>query len=126
MAKPQINRQEDEVLTLKARPPESPKDFTRPLSQGDNGADVRALQSALNARARARRYPSGAVDGALGAGTWRAWRDIGYALGMRAQTLDADAIPVAALQLVAEPKGRNAFQLERAGVRAPHLATRSI
>jgi lysozyme len=126
MANPEISRQEDEVLTLKARTLESQKVFTRPLSLGDKGNDVVALQRALNERARARRHPAVAVDGVLGAGTWRAWRDLGYALGLRARTLDADAIPVAALTLVAEPKGRNARQLERARVRAPHLATRSI
>jgi lysozyme len=113
------------VPTLTPSPPATPTG-ARPLSRGDEGADVRALQRALNDRAAPRRYPAVAVDGRLGPGTWRAWIDIGYALGLRPETLDADAIPVGGQRLVAAPEARSPEQVARARVRAGHLASRSI
>jgi GH25 family lysozyme M1 (1,4-beta-N-acetylmuramidase) len=126
MSQSREQSQEDGVATLETKAPKTREVFHRPLTQGDKGDDVRALQHALNARARARRHPGVAPDGVLGGATWRAWEDLGYSLGLRADTLDADAIPVGAQQLIAHPKARNAHQLERARMRAPHLAQRTI
>jgi hypothetical protein len=98
----------------------------RPLSRGDRGADVRALQRALDQRAAPRRYPAIVVDGELGEDTRRAWVDLGCALGLRPQTLDGEQIPIGGQRLVASPEKRSAAQIGGARDRADHLASRSI
>ena len=52
--------------------------------------------------------------------------DLGYALGFVPETLEADAIPIGAQRLLAQPQTRSPAQLERARARSAGLTTRSI
>ena len=96
------------------------------LGIGSSGRDVEELQEALALRARPRGYPQLVADGELGPATFRAYQDLGWALGLRLDTLRRPEIAKGALELVLEPRMRNAAQLERARLRAPKLARRTI
>lgn len=97
-----------------------------PLGHGDSGADVKALQKALNRRAEARFYPPLAADGEFGPATRRAFEALGWALGFTQETLSAQKVSVTAQALIANPDDRDAKQLQRARERAPKLHERTI
>lgn len=93
----------------------------RELGLGMKGADVKALQKALNARAASRHHPSVSEDGVAGPNTIYAFRSLGWALGLVAETLQAPAITIGAQRVVIDPESRTVEQLKRAKGRAPSL-----
>lgn len=82
-----------------------------------SGADVKALQAALNKRAKARNLETIDVDGEYGRETRELYRRVGYLLGFLDSTLDKGAT-VAAQRLIRDPSKRNKAQLARARKRA--------
>jgi lysozyme len=98
----------------------------RALKVGDSGADVSALQRALNRLAETRFYPPLAPDGEVGPATMRAFQALGWALGFTEQTLNGPTIPIRAQQLIRKPEERSPQDLARARRRAPGLHLRTI
>jgi GH25 family lysozyme M1 (1,4-beta-N-acetylmuramidase) len=98
----------------------------RVLKLGDRGAEVRALQTALNDRAQTRFYPPLIVDGALGPATMHAFEALGWALGLDEQALASGQISLAAQRVLKDPATRSADELARAQARAPKLHERTI
>lgn len=93
----------------------------RELGIGSRGADVKALQTALNQRAATRHHPPVNVDSVLGPHTLFAFRSLGWALGLLPAPLDAPGISVGAQQVILDPDTRTPEQLARAKRRAPSL-----
>lgn len=98
----------------------------RPLKQGQHGDDVRAFQSAMNRRLRARDLGGFAVkeDGQVGARTLRSARKAAWALGALSSTYEAipaHGIPVGVVRMVRNPGRRTRDQLGRAEARMSHL-----
>ena len=100
--------------------------MARALRLNDKGAEVKALQTALAARAEHLFYPPTAADGVLGPATMRAFQAIGWALGFSESTLGGHEIGPAVRALVARPADRGPAVLERAKRRAPQLHLRTI
>jgi hypothetical protein len=98
---------------------------TRVLGIGSRGTDVKALQTALNQRAASRHHPRISADSVLGPTTLFAFRSLGWALGLLAETLDDPGISIGAQRLMLDPDSRTPEQLSRAKRRAPslHLVT---
>lgn len=99
---------------------------TRVLRNGDSGADVTALQQALNRLAEPRFHPPLVTDGILGPATTHAFQALGWALGFTEVTLGTPQISVRHQGLVAHPEQRDDGQLQRAKRRAPQLHSRTI
>ena len=93
----------------------------RPLKPNDRGPAVRALQLALNQRAETRFYPPLIVDSELGPATMRAFRALGWALGLSEAQLEAREISVAAQKVLKDPASRSQDEVARATARAPKL-----
>jgi len=98
----------------------------RALKTGDSGADVKALQQALNQRAESRFYPPLATDSTVGPATMRAFQALGWALGLTERTLSAPEISVGAQRLIASPEQRKPGELARARQRGPALHAHTI
>lgn len=98
----------------------------RPLKPGDSGPDVRALQLALNQRAETRFYPPLVADSAVGPATMRAFRALGWALGLSEAELAAPEISVAAQGVFKDPASRSQDEIARAAARAPTLHEQTI
>lgn len=96
------------------------------IRQQQKGPAVKAFQEALEERAESLFYPSLQNDGVVGPNTWRAFEDIGWALGLTNRELDVDEIPPKTQQLFADPSQRTPGQLKRAGERASKLKRHTI
>lgn len=89
------------------------------LQLGNVGSDVRALQIAVNARAKSRGIAQIQVDGEVGPFTLRAVRKVAYAMGAAQATLDyrltgKQEIPVGVQRMIRWPTSRLPAQLVRA------------
>ncbi len=93
----------------------------RKLKNGEQGAEVRLLQQALNARSKSRGLPLVEVDGELGPQTAAAVQRVGRALGAAEATLKIARtqgfIPVGLQRIIRWPQGRTPAQLKRAAER---------
>lgn len=89
------------------------------------GEDVKALQDALNARARARGLPVVDVDGEYGPATATSVRAVGHALGALNGTL-AKGATKGLQRIVRYPAARTPAQLARAGSRKTPLRLRAF
>jgi hypothetical protein len=93
----------------------------RTLKQGMNGTDVRELQEALNARAKARHEPiSLDPDGDLGGDTMSAYRTIAFDLGLTNAVINSAEITIGAQRVILDPTTRTSAQLDRAKERKKH------
>lgn len=90
----------------------------KPLTLGDAGPDVLALQRAVNDRARARRLPTVSEDGEYGPATDKAVERVARALGAREDTILAAGATVGEQRIIRWPTSRNPVQLARARQRA--------
>jgi GH25 family lysozyme M1 (1,4-beta-N-acetylmuramidase) len=100
--------------------------MARTLHLADTGAEVRALQSALNVRAEPVFHPPVAKDGVLGPATMHAFQAIGWALGFSESMLGGREIGPVGRALTAHPADRGPAVLQRARRRAPQLHLRTI
>ena len=98
----------------------------RVLKLGHKGADVTALQHALNRLAETRFYPPLVDDAEVGPATLHAFQALGWALGFTEQTLDGPGIPIRAQQLIIKPEKRSPQELTRALKRAASLHLRTV
>src|ERR1700709_935168 len=96
------------------------------IRQQQKGPAVKAFQEVLEERAESLFYPSLQADGVVGPNTWRAFEDIGWALGLINRELDVDEISPGTQQLFADPSQRTAGQLKRARERASKLKRHTI
>ncbi len=88
------------------------------LKPGATGPDVRALQVAINERARARGLATVEVDGVYGPSTERAARRISRALGSLESTIAKPGISKGEQRIIRWPKSRTPAQIARARSRA--------
>lgn len=106
----------------------------RALKAGAHGIDVRHLQSALNARSRARGLPTIKVDGQYGPSTDKAVARVARALGASESTIRVPGATIGEQRIIRWPATRNPAQRARARSRAkvaalarttgPHAALR--
>lgn len=98
----------------------------RKLALGARGDDVRALQTAINARARSRGLPTVTVDGDYGKNTDDAAQRISRALGSLESTIAQPGTTVGEQRIIRWPTSRTPAQLIRARQRAKSHATSTI
>lgn len=99
----------------------------RILKAGDTGPEVSALQTAVNARARARGLRTIEVDGDLGPETLAGVQRVGRALGALESTLSLarskSEVPIGLQRIIRWPGTRTADQLQRARDRQKQAST---
>jgi lysozyme len=96
------------------------------IKKGEKGKAVKAFQEDLNRRAEPRFHPPLAPDGTLGPVSFRAFQDLGWAMGLTDRELDVEEIPATTLALFEDPDQRTAAQIKRARERASKLARHTI
>ena len=97
----------------------------RTLRLGDHGEDVKAVQRALNARAKPRHYPALRADGDLGPLTWWAFHDLGWAIGLSDAAL-SEGITPRLQKVLADPSKRSPAEVESGLERRARMITRTI
>lgn len=95
------------------------------VEPSQRGADVKALQVALNKRARHRGLPQVTVDGVFGRQTSQAAHDVAWALGAYQPDLDRPGFGKRLQRIVRYPATRTPAQLARARKRQEEIARRS-
>jgi lysozyme len=96
------------------------------IEKGHKGKAVKAFQEDLNRRAEPRFHPPLAADSVAGPVTWRAFQDLGWAMGLTDRELDVSEIPASTLALFDDPDLRTPTQISRARERASKLSRHTI
>lgn len=98
----------------------------RALKVGTHGTDVRHLQTALNARSRARGLPTIKVDGVFGSSTDIAVQRVARALGASESTIRKPGATIGEQRIIRWPATRNPAQRARARSRAKNATAPRI